>query len=372
MRLIAILIMCLFSLCPFAIPQTLAEPLISPDVHPDRTITFRVRGPNSTQLLLDLEGTEPVVMKKNDQGVWSVTTPPLQPDYYGYIFRDGNIPVIDPSNFLLLPNLKQNRSLVHVPGSASLPWERNDGPHGVVHHHLYKSKTIGDQSDFYVYTPPEYDPHSKIQYPVLYLVHGYGQMSSSWTETGFANVILDHLINDGRARPMIVVMPVGYGGSDILTGGEKAFWDDALRTRNFSRFTQALLSEIIPHVERDYPVKKDRNARAIAGLSMGGAESLLTGLNNLDTFAWVGSFSSGGLRENFEQEFPALNASANAKLHLLWVACGVDDQLIGINRSFNKWLSSEGITHVEVETPGKHTWMVWRRNLASFAPLLFR
>jgi enterochelin esterase family protein len=165
-------------------------------------------------------------------------------------------------------------------------------------------------------------------------------------------------------------MPVAYGGKEILA--HDAYWNDDLRNKNFNKFTKSLLTEIIPQVESDYRVKKGRDARAIAGLSMGGAESLLTGLNNLDTFSWIGSFSSGGVRENFDQEFPGLSAASNAQLHTLWVACGVDDPLSGINREINNWLGSKGITHTSIETPGKHTWMVWRRNLASFAPLLFR
>ena len=353
-------------------PPPVPPPLVSPDVHPDGSVTFRVRDPYSQEISLDLEGAKPVIMQKDNLGVWSITTAPLQPDYYGYIFRKAGVPLIDPSDPLLLPNLFQTETMVHVPGPASLPWEVSDGPHGVVHHHFYKSGIVGDQRDFYVYTPPGYDPEAEIEYPVLYLLHGYGQKSSSWTEVGFANVILDHLIDEGKAKPMIVVMPVGYGGSDILTGGGNAYWNDALRQKNFNKFTEALLAEVIPQVESDYRVKKDRNARAIVGLSMGGAESLLTGLNHLDEFSGVGSFSSGGIRENFDQEFPGLDASANTKLHLLWVACGTDDPLSGINRDINKWLSSKGIKHTDIETPGAHTWMVWRRNLASFAPLLFR
>jgi enterochelin esterase family protein len=296
----------------------------------------------------------------------------MQPDYYGYIFRDMGIPVIDPSNPLILPNLLQTENMVHVPGPPSLPWEVNDVPHGVVHHHLYASAVMSDQRDFYVYTPPGYDALAKTEYPVLYLLHGFGQESSSWTEVAFANVILDNLIAEGKAKPMIVVMPVAYGGPEILVGGGKVYWNDELRNRNFQMFIQGLMTEVIPEVERIYRVKKDRDARAIAGLSMGGAESLLAGLNHLDEFSWIGSFSSGGVRENFGQEFPGLNASANAKLHLLWVACGTEDPLNEINLKINKWLSSQGVTHTEVETPGAHTWMVWRRNLASFAPLLFR
>jgi enterochelin esterase-like enzyme len=348
------------------------QPLVSPEVHPDGSVTFRALEPYSPEVFLSLEGAKPVIMQEDDLGVWSITTAPLRPDYYGYIFRNIDVPLIDPSNPLILPNLIQTENMVHVPGPASLPWEINDGPHGVVHHHLYRSGIIGDQRDYYVYTPPRYDPRAKTEYPVLYLLHGYGQKSSSWTDVGFANVILDNLIDEGKAKPMIVVMPVAYGGSDILTGGDKAYWNDTLRTNNFNRFAKSLLTEVIPQVESDYRVKKDRSARAIAGLSMGGAESLLIGLNHLDDFSWVGSFSSGGIRENFDQEFPGLNASVNPRLHLLWVACGTEDPLNGINLEINKWLTARGVRHTEIETPGEHTWMVWRRNLANFAPLLFR
>lgn len=351
-------------------------PLVSPDVHSDGSVTFNFLDPNAKEVLLELEGAgnEPVHMQKDEFGVWSITTRPLQPDYYGYDFRADDVALMDPSNPLLLPNLldPQKKNMVHVPGPPSLPWEANDGPRGVVHHHLYKSGAVGDQRDFYVYTPPGYDPNAKTEYPVLYLLHGFGQETSSWTEVGFANVILDHLIAEGKAKPMIVVMPDAYGGSEILAGGGKVFWNDSIRGKSFNQFTENLLTEVIPQVEREYRTKNDRSSRAIAGLSMGGAESLLAGLNHLDEFAWVGSFSSGGLRDNFDAEFPGLDTSANTKIRLLWVACGTEDSLININRDIDHWLSSKGIKHTDIETPGQHTWMVWRRNLVSFVPLLFR
>jgi len=347
-------------------------PLISPEVHPDGSVTFRFLGPQTLEVLLGIDGAKPVMMEKDDQGVWTTTTAPLAPDYYSYYFWTGNAGVIDPSNPALLPNLLHNQSVVHVPGPPSLPWEVTDGPHGVLHHHFYKSAVVGDQRDFYVYTPPGYDPGAKTEYPVLYLLHGYGQLTSSWTETGLANVILDHLIDEGKAKPMIVVIPLANGGEDIIQGGIKAFRNDTLRMNNFDNFIEDLLTEVIPRVESDYRVRKDRNARAITGLSMGGAESLHAGLNHLDEFSWIGAFSSGGMLQNFEDEFPNLDISAQTKLHLLWVACGVDDGWIDLNRDFNKWLDSKGIKHTYIETPGAHTWMVWRRNLANFAPLLFR
>ena len=345
-------------------------PLVSPEVHADGSVTFRAFRPASLEMFVQIDGEEPVIMQKDDLGVWSLTTKPLAPDYYGYIFQDTGIPVIDPSNPLLLPNLLQSETMVHVPGPSSLPWEINDGPHGNVDHHFYKSAAIGDERDFYVYTPPGYDTRAGVKYPVLYLLHGYGQYSSSWTQVAFANRILDHLIDEGKAKPMIVVMPDGYGGTDILA--PNAYWNDDLRKRNFERFKELLFNEVMPQVEREYNVATGRENTAIAGLSMGGAQSAIIGLNNLDKFAWVGAFSSGGLRENFAEEFTGLSSSVNPRLHLLWVACGTDDGLLGINRDFNKWLTEQNINHVDIETPGNHTWMVWRRNLAAFAPLLFR
>jgi enterochelin esterase family protein len=183
---------------------------------------------------------------------------------------------------------------------------------------------------------------------------------------------LDNLIAQGKAKPMMVVMPLGYGAPEIVSHGFGAFSDAELRDRNFHRFVQALLTEIIPQVEATYRVTKDRNSRAIAGLSMGGSESLLTGLNALDKFAWIGAFSSGGLSQDFNTDFPTLDSKANQQIRVLWIACGTDDHLIDLNRKFRSWLSSKGVQHTDIETPGGHTWMVWRRNLADFASLLFR
>jgi len=312
-------------------------------------------------------------MQKDDRGVWSVTTAPLSPDYYGYSFVADGVRLIDPSNPFLQPNLLDTESAVHVPGPSSLPWELHDVPHGEIHHHFYRSMVAGDDRDYYVYTPAEYERAAKKTYPVLYLLHGFSDDASGWTAVGHAHVILDNLIAQGKAKPMIVVMPLGYGTMEFVRRGWGA-WDDRakLREQNFDKFRQALLTEVMPQVESKYGVSRDRNTRAIAGLSMGGSESLLTGLNNLDKFAWVGAFSSGGIPGDFQTDFPALDAKANQQLHLLWIACGTEDDLIKVNRGLRQWLTSKGVLHTDIETPGAHTWMVWRRNLAEFAKLLFR
>jgi enterochelin esterase-like enzyme len=348
------------------------QPIVSPEVRPDNRVTFRLHAPNAKEVMLAREGAQPVRMQKDEQGVWTLTTDPLEPDYYGYSFIADGVALIDPSNHLMKPNLLYAQSVVHVPGPSTLAWEVGDVPHGTIQHHFYKSVSVGDQRDFYVYTPPGYDPKANKLYPVLYLLHGFSDDASGWTAVGRAHVILDNLIAQGKAKPMLIVMPLGYGAPEIVSRSGPPLRDPALRQRNFDKFREALLTEVIPQVEKAYRVSKDRNTRAVAGLSMGGAESLLTGLNTVDRFAWIGAFSSGGLDENFNTQFPTLDAKANSQLRLLWVACGTDDRLIGTNRKLRDWLNSKGIRLNYVETPGAHTWMVWRRNLTTFASLLFQ
>ena len=348
--------------------------LISPDVQSDGHVTFRFRSPNAAKVELSLEGRrDPAPMQKNDQGIWSVTIGPLEPDFYGYSFVQDGVGLVDPSNWLIKPNLLDNESEVHIPG-AGLPWEIADAPHGEIHHHFYHSKIANDDRDFFVYTPAGYDARDNNKYPVLYLLHGFSDEANGWTAVGRANVILDNLIAAGKAKPMIVVMPLGYGDMDVIRRGGWGSWHDKdLAWRNLSKFTEILLAELLPQVEANYRVKKDRESRAIAGLSMGGAESLLTGLNHIDQFAWVGAFSSGGLdNHDFNDEFAGLGAGPNKQLKLLWIACGTDDDLIKINRRFKSWLKDKSVQFTDIETPGMHTWMVWRRNLSTLAPLLFQ
>jgi enterochelin esterase-like enzyme len=348
-------------------------PLISPEVHSDNRVTFRFRAPNIKEAAISLEGVpKPFPMQKDDQGVWSLTTDSLAPDFYGYAIVADGVTLFDPSNHAIKPNFLYRASEVHVPGPPGLPWEIANVPRGEIHHHYYRSAVVGDDRDFFVYTPPGYDPRAKQTYPVLYLLHGFSDDASAWTAVGRANVILDNLIAQGKAKPMLVVTPLGYGAPEVLLPNSGASRDQALWQRNLDKFREALLTEVLPRVEAAYPVIKDRNSRAIAGLSMGGSESLLTGLNALNQFAWIGAFSSGGLPDDFAKEFPSLDSKSTEQLHLLWIACGTDDHLIDINRKFRAWLASKSIKHTDIETPGYHTWMVWRRNLTEFSSLLFR
>jgi enterochelin esterase family protein len=353
-------------------PATPPPPLVSPEVHSDGSVTVRFRDPDAKEVLFSREGTTSVPMTKGADGVWTLTTAPLPPDLYGYSFVADGEHRLDPYNTDIKPNLLSLQNIMHVPGASPLPWEMTDVPHGEVHHHFYKSAIIGDNRDFYVYTPPNYDPKGNTKYPVLYLLHGYSDDASGWTAVGKANLILDNLIAQGKAKPMVIVMPLGYGVPGFASRTTASFRDPSRRKRNFDKFRDALLNEVIPMVERDYSVANDRNDRAIAGLSMGGAETLYTGLNALDRFAYIGAFSSGGLGDDLASQFPSLGDSANSKLKVLWITVGSEDRLLSFNQKFVEFLNSKGVKTTLHQTPGMHTWMVWRRNLVNFLGMLFQ
>jgi enterochelin esterase-like enzyme len=347
----------------------------SNEVHADGSITFRYKDPAAGKVLVNLEGAgKPLPMRKDSDGVWTVVTPPLPPEIYGYGFEVDGRSQLDPKNPVVKPNLIFVGNLVTVPGNAPQLWEAREVPHGVVHHHFYTSKAAkglaDEQSEYYVYTPPSYDPKRAKPYPVLYLLHGWSDTAAGWTAVGQANFIFDNLIAEGKAEPMLVVMPLGYGDMKFVTSGGGVWDDDAAVDHNVALFSHALLTEILPQVESAYHASKDRNDRAITGLSMGGLESLTIGLTHPDQFGWVGGFSSAmGHRE--KDELAALSGKT-AGLHLLWIACGTEDDLVTPNRKFIAWLKSKGIPVTAIETPGMHTWMLWRDNLAHFAPLIFQ
>jgi enterochelin esterase-like enzyme len=364
-----LLLLVLTSLVAFAQqPATVT----SPDVQPDGRVTFRFFDPGAKDVKLQFEGTpQPAPMTRDDAGVWSLTLGPLDPDIYGYIFIADGVYLMDPNNPTIKPNLLQPQNTVHVTGPTPQLWEVAEVPHGVVHHHFFKSKVVGDQRDFYVYTPPGFDPKVKTKYPVFYLLHGFSDSADGWTAVGMANVILDNLIAQAKIKPMIVVMPLGYGTPEMIRLKQAAWDHHDVRQQNFDGFRASLLTEVIPMVESAYPVSTKREDRAIAGLSMGGSESLLTGLNDIDKFAYVGSFSAGGLFDDYPSQFPTLDSKQASQLRVLWIACGTSDRLIDDNRKFKTWLKSKNIAFTDIETPGAHTWMVWRRNLIAFTPLLF-
>jgi len=345
-------------------------------VNPDRSVTFRYIDATAVKVELSLENTQlPIPMTRDANGLWSVTTPPLEPALYGYSFLADGQPRIDPYNIETGGNVYFSaRSLIEVPGDGPQPWDLTDVPHGEVTSHRYTTRIAlglrANQSEYVVYTPPGYDPAAKKSYPVLYLLHGWSEMAPGWVVEGKANYILDNLIAEGKAKPMIVVMPLGYGDTAFLK--DYALWgnDEAIE-HNLSLYTSVLLTEIIPRIESEYRVSKDRDGRAIAGLSMGGLEALSIGLHNTDKFAYIAGFSAAVHRPAFIKSLPVLTPKST-NLKVLWVACGTGDGLIEPNRKLAAYLKSQDMPVTAIETPGLHTWPVWRDNLVHFAPLLFQ
>jgi enterochelin esterase family protein len=360
-----------FALTVMAMNDASAQKAFSPEVGADRRVTFRLRAPNAQSVKVRCESLPEAAMVKGNEGVWSFTTEALDPDIYTYSFSVDGLRTIDLANPLLKFNLLSSDSQVHVPGPESLPWEIKDVPRGQIHHHFYKSGIASEERDFYVYTPPGYDPAARKKYPVLYLLHGFSDDASAWTSVGLAHVILDNLIARKAARPMLIVMPLGYGTMEVVRGGWGGLSRRDLWQENMTKFQEILLSELMPQVEKNYRTANSPKDRAIAGLSMGGSESLMIGLNALDRFAWIGAFSSGGLRTDFDKVFPKLNPAATAQLKLLWISCGREDGLFNANQQFVDWLKSVNIKHSWNPGPGAHNFRYWRRNLAELAPLIF-
>jgi enterochelin esterase family protein len=350
------------------------EPLRSPVVTAGGEVTYRLSAPGARTVLLARDGTTPKEMTRDTAGVWSYTET-LSPDIYPYTFVVDGALQPDPNNPLLKPVFRTalGQSLVHVPGPDTLSWEVADVPHGSLTQHFYKSGIVGDQRDFWVYTPPGYDAKRKEAYPVLYLLHGFTDEASAWTRAGRAHVIVDNLIAQGKIKPMLVVNTLGYGVPTIVDKGFGGLTPELMQ-KNGELFIASLLQEVIPQVEKSYHTRKDKDGRAVAGLSMGGGQALSAGLNNPQLFSYVGGFSSAVvmLNPDYNKAFPALDASANKQLKLVWIACGTEDFLIEPNRKYKNWLMEKGVRHTYLETPGGHTWMVWRRYLTDFLPLLFR
>ena len=366
----------------YASAQQPAIPLKSHEVNADNTITFRYSGPTAAKVLVNSDAflvSQP--MTKGADGTWTFTTAPLPPQYYSYSFSVDGVTELDPFNPITvqnsdtLPAIYYIASKVLVPGTPPMPWELTAVPHGSVTHHNYTTHIVKDlptnQSGYTVYTPPSYDPKKKGGYPVLYLLHGWSDVETGWTNDGHADLILDNLIAAGKAVPMIVVMPRGYGAEDFAKHPISIWGNSALVKQNLDLFTQAFETEVMPTVEREYNIARGRENHAIAGLSMGGLEATTIGLNHTDQFAWIAGFSSALIGATFDERIPNIDAR-KADLRLLWVACGVSDQLITPNRAFVAWAKAKGLPVTAVETPGRHTFVVWRDNLAHLAPLLFQ
>lgn len=348
----------------------------SPEVAPDRMVTFRLAAPKATEVKLNSGEVQAVLgqatfpLEKLETGVWKVTLGPLPPGIYDYTFEVDGLKITDPASPNVFGNRQGSRGYVDVPsppGTYRVD-EWRDVAHGTVHTHWYDSKISGARRRLHVYTPAGYETSAAEKYPVLYLLHGSGDNDSHWTLLGQANVIADNLIADGKAVPMIIVMPDGH----VLPRTDKP--TDAERLQQRTAFGSDLLEHVVPLVERTYRVQAQPASRAIAGLSMGGGQALSVGLPNSDSFAYIGAFSSG-IARGADPLSTALKERAeaiNREVKLLWVAIGKDDFLIEPNRKFDAELTALGIKHEYHETEGAHRWSVWRRYLGEFLPRCFK
>jgi enterochelin esterase-like enzyme len=372
-----------FALCAVSVATLCAQtpaPIHSPVVNADGTVTFHLLAPTATSVDIHTDAAlKPLPMTKDDSGLWSLTTQSLTPSWYGYSYQlNGKVDILDPLDNKVRENYVSLSSEFLVPGTPPAPWESTDIPHGRLDQSHYTTHIAqhmpANQSGYVVYLPPAYDAKKKGGYPVLYLLHGWSDNETGWSRVGRANYILDSLIDSGKAVPMIVVMPLGYGDLDFVK--DFTIWHNTEAVdNNTTLYEKTLLSEVMPAVEHEYNIATGRENHAIAGLSMGGLESLTVGLHNPDKFAYVIGLSSAIHLEQFDRHFPTYTSAEDAKkanLSLLWVACGTDDNLIQPNRDFVVWAKAKGLPVTPIETPGAHTWRVWRDNLLHFAPLLFK
>lgn len=356
-------------------PQVATPPVVSPEVSPSRQITFRLLAPQAENVKVsgsDIPGNgQGAAMTKGENGVWEATLGPVPAGAYRYTFNVNGIPVVDPRNPMESQSNNNIWSMVVVPGSPFQ--DTRDVPHGAVAAVTYYSKTLGKFRRMHVYTPPGYES-GKNKYPVFYLLHGSSDSDESWSTVGRAGFILDDLIADGRAKPMIVVMPHGHTAQ-------------VRRPQETQEVLQDFGEEIMPYVEKTYRVLPERKNHAIAGLSMGGAQTMNIFAQHPDKFAYVGVFSPGGLApygpprpdappptlQPWEDAHKEMLDGSTAKkgLKLFWFAIGKEDRLVPSTKATVEMFKKHGFTPEYKESEGGHIWLNWRDYLIEFVPLLF-
>jgi enterochelin esterase-like enzyme len=368
----------------------------TPAVHPDGSISFTLHAPDATSLAVaggDGLGVGPFPMTKGADGNWSVTTPSAVPGFHYYWFVLNGVAVNDPASRTFFGYGKET-SAVEVPERGVDFYDLKNVPHGEVRAKWYLSKTTGEWRRAFVYTPPGYDQNPRSRYPVLILQHGSGEDETGWTRQGKAQFILDNLIAAGKARPMIVVMDRGYAlrVGTSPAGGPNAWFQDVRDA--FGAFEDVIVRDLVPMIDASYRTIPDRAHRAMAGLSMGGMQTLFIGLQHLELFAYIGSFSGPIVQDLnasdltvVRNEPPAFDAKTayggafadpaafNARVKLFWLGVGSqesDQFKAGIGGAVAA-LRAAGVRLQYFESSGTaHEWQTWRRDLNDFAPRLFR
>lgn len=384
-------------------PVAPAAKLKSPEVLTDNRVTFRLSAPAATKVTLNASwiGATDLPMTKDASGVWSTTVGPLSPQLYGYWYMVDGVRVLDPSNSETERDGSRYNTMVMVPGPASELWTFKDVPHGTIEQIWYPSPTLKmDQRRMYVYLPAEYAKEPTKKYPVLYLLHGGGGDEDAWTVMGRANIIMDNLIASGKALPMIVVMPngnatqsvsqgFGYGPTPSLTqvtapapnpaseamsapsNGRPAQHDGGPPIVYEGSYPQSLVQDVIPFVEKTYRVIADKDHRAIAGLSMGGSQTVSVVTNNPATFSYIAVFSAGGFPG--DPVFDAkLDAIKKAGIKFFWTGSGDIDIAYDRSVALEADLKAKGFPTSRKEIPGRHYWFLWRDFLGDYSSILFK
>ena len=364
-----------------------------PRIHPDLRVTFRIKAPNAQKVEFNLG--KRYVAEKAEDGTWTATTDPQVPGFHYYWLVIDGVMVNDPASETFYGTGKE-ASGIEVPEKDVDFYSPKDVPHGEVRERWYQSKTTGAWRRIYVYTPPDYDANRDARYPVLYLQHGGGEDERGWPNQGRVGFIMDNLIAEGKAKPMLVVMEQGYArkpgepeapprpptpptgqpGTPAPAGPPRDL------SRMFATFDEVMVKDLIPMIDSTYRTIPDREQRAMAGLSMGGMQSFQITLNHLDTFASIGGFSGagGGFGGGTFDPKTAHNGvmadpdAFNKKVRLVWLGIGTAEQkrMYDGVKGYHEALEKAGIKHVYYESPGTaHEWLTWRRCLREFAPLLF-
>lgn len=387
--LLTLLAVWLFSLtaAPSAAQVPRREPtpndtLVSPEVASDRRVTFRIYAPRASEVTLRgdwMTGPDVLRMTRDERGVWSGTTSALTPDYYSYSFMVDGVRIVDPKNPAVKQGISSLDSVFFVPGPEAAFQQERAVPHGEIRRVWYSSSTLGTQRRMHLYTPPGYD-RSRERYPVLYLLHGGGDEDSGWSTIGRAGFIMDNLLADKKARPMLIVMPNGSlpRPTNLPPPMPGTPPSPAVMAALQDRFTNELLKDVVPFVEQNYRVLTGRKNRAIAGLSMGGGQTLRVVTASPETFGYAAIWSAGIGAQNaadWEQRnaaFLGKRDQVNRQMSLLAITVGDQDFALTGSRALADVLKRSGIKHELQVTGGGHTWINWRRYLNDLAPRLFR
>ena len=336
-----------------------------PQILPDGRATFRVTAPDAKMIQLDL--ARKYDMTRNSEGIWEVTTDSLTEGFHYYSLLVDGLAVADPASETFY-GMGRMASGIEVPFSGDDYYAVKDVPHGEIAIKRYFSTVFNTWRQFYVYKPAGYDVSTDQQYPVLYILHGGGEDERGWATQGKTDLILDNLIAAGKAKPMLIVMPDGN------VTGQQGFGEMTLRM-----FERELKQCIIPFVEKNYRAETGPGSRALAGLSMGGLQTLYVGINNTDMFPYLGVFSSGWIMPaqndlaDKQYDFIKSNPGKISALRLFWIAMGGKEDIAYNNcQTMMKKLDELNVKYTYSEYPGGHTWPVWRNNLYNFAQLLFK